>query len=258
MRTSFRALFAGLLLSTAAHAQDDPAPDFTITGAATVATQYRFRGISQSDNDFVVQGSVMLAHESGFYVSTWESSASAGNSAVNIGGAEIDVYGGYASEIADSGVTADAGVYGYLYPGATGLNYYEVYGSVAKAVGPVAAKVGVYYAPAQGAFDGLATRHNIYLCGDLSGSIPGAPVSLHAHLGRTSGAFAYTKDYLDFSVGAAVKWKALTFDLSLVGTNISRADAARSPFPDRTGTLSPFETHRAAKTVLVGSITASF
>ena len=87
MRTSFMALGAGLLLSsTAALAEDAPAPDFTITGGATIASQYRFRGISQSNNKPVVQGTFTIAHKSGFYVSTWGSSASAGNSTVNIGG----------------------------------------------------------------------------------------------------------------------------------------------------------------------------
>src|SRR4051794_20171636 len=112
MRTSFQALSAGLLfVSTAARAEDAPPPDFTITGAATVASQYRFRGISQSDNKPVIQGTFTVAHKSGFYVSTWGSSASAGNSTINIGGTEIDVYGGWTHGLGDSGVTVDAGVY---------------------------------------------------------------------------------------------------------------------------------------------------
>lgn len=255
MRTSFQALAAGLLfVSAAAQAEDAPASNFTITGGATIASQYRFRGISQSDNKPVVQGTFTIAHSSGFYVSTWGSSATAGNSVVNIGGTEIDVYGGWTHALWNSGVTVDAGVYGYIYPGATPLNYYEIYGSLAKTFGPASAKVGVYYAPDQK----NTVKANAYIYGELSGGIPGTPVSLHSHLGHTGGAFDYTKQYIDYSVGAAVKWKALTFDLSWVGTNVKHADAARAPFPDQTGTLSPFETYRAAKSVLVGSITASF
>ncbi|MFM9587280.1 TorF family putative porin, partial [Streptomyces caniscabiei] len=82
---------------------------------------------------------------------TWGSSASAGSSPVNIGGTEIDVYGGYTKTI--SGITLDGGLYGYIYPGATAGNYYEIYGSVAKAVGPVTAKVGANFAPAQKVFN---------------------------------------------------------------------------------------------------------
>lgn len=52
---------------------------FTITGGAAIVSQYRFRGISQSDNKPVVQGTFTVAHSSGFYVSVWGSSASANN-----------------------------------------------------------------------------------------------------------------------------------------------------------------------------------
>lgn len=250
-------LSASGLAATPAFADDPTAPpgDFTITGSAGVVSQYRFRGISQSNNRPAVQGSFTVAHSSGFYVSTWGSSASAGNSVVNIGGTEIDVYGGYTHALGHSGFTIDVGGYGYLYPGAPGGNYYELYGSLAKTYGPATAKVGVYFAPNQE----NTSRSNTYVYGELSGGIPGTPISLHAHLGHTGGAFDYAgKDYLDYTVGASYKWKALTFDISAVGTNISRSDTRFNPFLDQTGTPSPHETYRAAKLVPVASITASF
>lgn len=113
---------------------------FTITGGAAIVSQYRFRGISQSDNKPVVQGTFTIAHSSGFYVSAWGSSASA-NNAVNLGGTEIDIYGGYTHALGKSGVTVDAGVYGYIYPGsrkAVGIDesYVEIYGSLAQGVRP--------------------------------------------------------------------------------------------------------------------------
>jgi uncharacterized protein (TIGR02001 family) len=78
MRTSIKALLAStLLVSTLAAASpalaDETAPpsDFKITGSAAVVSQYRFRGISQSNNRPAVQGAITVAHSSGFYVSTW-------------------------------------------------------------------------------------------------------------------------------------------------------------------------------------------
>jgi hypothetical protein len=65
------------LVSTLAAASpalaDETAPpsDFKITGSAAVVSQYRFRGISQSNNRPAVQGAITVAHSSGFYVSTW-------------------------------------------------------------------------------------------------------------------------------------------------------------------------------------------
>jgi uncharacterized protein (TIGR02001 family) len=246
--------------SAAAAPAPAPTSDFTITGAVDVASQYRFRGISQSDNRPVIQGTFTIAHKSGFYVSTWGSSASA-NNAVNLGGTEIDVYGGYTHALGKSGVTIDGGLYGYLYPGsqkAVGVSesYFEIYGDVAKSFGPVSTKLGVNWAPNQAYFKDFATptKYDVYLYGELGYSIPKTPIALHGHLGHTAGGFDYaTHDYLDFTVGAAYKWKALTFDVSAVGTNLKQSDT--QPFDSALGTT---DFRRAAKTVVVGTITASF
>ena len=246
----------------AATALADPAPtsDFTITGAAAIVSQYRFRGISQSDNKPVVQGTFTISHKSGFYLSVWGSSASA-NSAVNLGGTEIDVYGGYTHALGGSGVTVDAGVYGYLYPGsrkAVGIDerYVEVYGSLAKSFGPVTAKAGVYYAPDQHYFNRFATptQYNFYEYGELTYAATGFPLTLHGHVGHIGGGFDYAgHDYIDYTVGAGYKVKALTFDLSLVGTDLSRRDTGAADLASGTTDF-----HRAAKPVVVGSVTASF
>lgn len=237
-----------------------PTPAFTITGSAGVWSQYRFRGISQSDNRPVVQGSFTVTHSSGFYASVWGSSASA-NDAVNLGGTEIDVYGGYAHALGSSGVTADAGVYGYLYPGsrkAVGIseNYYEVYADLAKPFGPVTTKVGINYAPKQAYFRNFATptRYNVYGYGELGFAPANTPFLVHSHLGHTAGGLDFAgHSYLDYTVGASYKWKALLVDLSLVGTDLSRSDTQR--FDTFYGTT---DFHRAAKTAVVGSVSASF
>jgi uncharacterized protein (TIGR02001 family) len=39
-----------------------------------VVSDYRFRGISQTDKDFAVQGGLTVSHESGLYASVWGSS----------------------------------------------------------------------------------------------------------------------------------------------------------------------------------------
>lgn len=266
MLTSIRGLVAASLLVASGMAampaladETDPPSEFTITGSATLASQYRFRGLSQSNNQPVIQGSMTVSHASGLYVSVWGSSASSNsyvNSPIDIGGTEIDVYGGFAKELGRSGVKADVGVYGYLYPGSKSINngvsanYYELYGSLAKTLGPVAAKVGVYYAPAQKVFNLSAfsrTRNNTYVYGELSAAVPGTPITLHSHIGHTGGGFNYFKPYLDYSVGAGVTWKALTLDASLVGTNISKSDV---------GNVNYF--YRPAKTVGVISLTAAF
>jgi uncharacterized protein (TIGR02001 family) len=263
MLTSIRSLvaastLAGVLFVSAPALADEAAPpsDITITGSAAVVSQYRFRGLAQSDNKPAVQAALTLSHSSGFYISTWGSSASAGTAPINIGGTEIDVYGGYTKAIGDTGMTVDVGIYGYLYPGATAGNLYEFYGSLAKSYGPVTAKAGVYFAPAQKVFNFNWTstaRHNTYLYGELGSAIPGTPLSVHSHLGYTTGGFEFGKKYIDYNVGVTYKWKNLALDAALVGTNISRTDTTAA-----FGAASSVSFHRMTKTTGVVSLTASF
>ena len=208
--------------------------EFTITGTATVASQYRFRGLAQSDNKPAVQAAMTLSHSSGFYISAWGSSASSNayaDSPIDIGGTEIDVYGGYTHGIGNSGFTIDGGIYGYIYPGATVGNYWEVYGSVAKTLGPVTAKVGANFAPAQKVFNYNFTsthRGNLYVYGELGGAIPGTPLTVHSHLAHTGGGFDLPKPFFDYNVGVTAKYKNLALDASIVGTNVHRSDFAQS------------------------------
>lgn len=263
-------LLAAIALATPALADETAPPgDFTVTGSVAVVSQYRFRGISQSDNKPAVQGSITLSHKSGFYIATWGSSTSGDftDTPVAPGGTEIDVYGGYTHTFSGSGVTIDLGGYGYLYPQATINNYYEIYGSLAKTLGPVTAKAGINYAPGQPYFrDFAVTDHNVYVYGELSSGIPHTPVTLHAHLGYTNGGLRYVKNYMDYTVGASVKWKMLTLDASLVGTNVSKSDTDNYVATFDAGTLASCGGvpacnrywHRPAKTVAVVSLTASF
>ena len=58
-----------------AFAQDTaPPPAITVTGGATLVTDYRFRGISQTAKRFAIQGTFTVAHTSGFYATVWGSS----------------------------------------------------------------------------------------------------------------------------------------------------------------------------------------
>ena len=78
MRTTLVGLFilAATAVAAPALAEDAPAPasPWTVTGGATLITDYRFRGISQTDRRFAIQGTIGISHSSGFYVGTWGSS----------------------------------------------------------------------------------------------------------------------------------------------------------------------------------------
>jgi uncharacterized protein (TIGR02001 family) len=91
-----------------------PAPS-PITGNLTIASDYRFRGISQTYTGPAIQGGVDYAHASGIYLGNWNSNVSsilfAGGS-----GIEMDFYGGYKKSFGDFGL--DVGTIYYYYPNA--------------------------------------------------------------------------------------------------------------------------------------------
>ncbi len=222
-------LAALLLAATAAPAmaQEEAAEPITITGSAGLVSQYRFRGISLSDEELAAQAGITATHESGFYVGTWASSL-AGFGSFGGSNVELDIYGGYSAALSES-TTLDAGLLWYLYPGTDGTDYAEPYASIKTTFGAATAKFGVAYAPKQ---DAIGSGDNVYVYGDLSTGFAESPVVVKAHLGYSTGdsTLTPTGDYLDWMVGADFTWKSLTFGVSYVDTDISGADAAAATF----------------------------
>jgi uncharacterized protein (TIGR02001 family) len=114
--------FASTLLAPigAALAQA-PASPHTLTGNMTIASDYRFRGISQTfGGDFkpgpAIQGGIDYSHASGIYIGNWNSNVS-GNQYPNGSSIEMDFYGGWKQTWGDFGV--DVGTIYYFYPGRT-------------------------------------------------------------------------------------------------------------------------------------------
>ncbi len=179
----------------------------------------------------------------------------AGNSPMNYGGSEIDVFAGIARPLGNTGITADVGLLGYVFPDASLADYYEITGSLTRTLGPATGKIGIYYAPNQKTLRRITIRRadNTYVFGEISGAVPGVPLSIMARLGYNSGALDYTKAYFDYAVGVTAHWKKLALNVSLVGTDITRADAAAAPlYP------SAAETYRAVKPAGVVTLTANF
>jgi len=239
MRFSTLSLGALMLAATATPAFADdaaPPPAFTINGSATVVTDYRFRGISQTDRNAAIQGSITVTHSSGFYVSVWGSSTDDYVTWAGTGHQEIDLIGGFKKTV--GGTTFDIGALYYFYPkthpvgDTSSSDFIEPYADISHTFGPVTAKVTVNYAPKQKAlkldqganFLGvvLPKEDNVYLAGDLSASIPHTPIGLTAHLGHTWGPswLSVGKGYTDWGLGATVTYKALTLGVSYVDTNV--------------------------------------
>ncbi len=246
MRISYAALSSVLALVAVTPAFADeptaPPPAITINGTAAIVSDYRFRGISQTDKNVAVQGSLTVTHVSGFYASVWGSSV---DSYVTAAGdfyrapalrtscctarAELDLIGGFKHSF--GGTTVDVGVLYYFYPKTkapldrTSSDFVEPYASVSHTFGPVTGKATINYAPKQKALrlDQQTGRSydNVYIAGDLSASIPSTPIGLTGHLGHTFGPswLSIGKEYTDWGLGATVTYKALTLGVAYVDTD---------------------------------------
>ena len=170
-----------------------------VTGNLGVTTDYRFRGISQTQNSQALQGGVDYADKSGFYVGNWNSSVSNLLYTDSIG-LESDLYAGYKKEVV-KGVTVDVGSYNYFYSQAanrfgSNSNTHEVYAAVG--YGPIVAK----YSQSLGDSFGVAnSKSSKYVQADLKFPIA-AKLTADAHVGHTMVANHSTTDYTDYKVGA--------------------------------------------------------
>ncbi len=279
MRTSFHALAIGLsLFSSAALAQDEPPPEFTISGSAALVSDYRFRGVSQSDKDPAIQGGVTVTHKSGFYAGFWASNL-AGWGTFGGPNLELDLIGGYKAAIGENG-TLDIGLTWYMYPGGASVtDFAEPYVKLSGTAGPVLLTAGVAYAPKQEALGRVYRtgaefvagspfapgdkEDNLYLWGDAAGAIPGTPFTLKGHIGYSDGnpglgpngtSIAPTGTYWDWAVGIDTTWKNLTLGVAYIDTDITRAD--------RLSLLPNFGTVASGASIsnptVVFSLTASF
>ncbi|WOK35802.1 TorF family putative porin [Sphingomonas sp. C3-2] len=224
MRTSikgFSALFL-VALSTPAFAQEEAdSSGISVSGSATIVSDYRFRGVSQSSEEAAIQGGFTVNHDSGLYAGTWGSSISFS------GGTEIDFFGGYATEVTP-GVTLDVGATYYWYPGGTGAtDVIEPYVAVSGDLGPVSTKVGFAYAPDQ---KSLGDASAVYLYTDMSTAIPSTPLKLNGHIGfAKSDSFLGGPDgnAIDYSIGVSASYKALTLGVSYVNTDYTNRGGAK-------------------------------
>ena len=155
------ALAASGLFATAAFAQSAPAaapeaPEVSpITANVSLVSDYRYRGISQSNLRPAIQGGFDYAHESGFYIGNWNSSIQwvNGNSPSVASSVEMDFYAGVKKEFIGEGFASDLGVLQYYYPTSGNFsspwvnpNTTEIYAAQNYTFGPVTGFLKFSYA----------------------------------------------------------------------------------------------------------------
>ena len=229
--TQITLALTALLAGNAALAQAKaPEPDYTLGYNIGVVSDYRFRGLTQTNFGGALQGGVDFSHKNGFYAGAWASNVSwvkQFNGATN-GDLEVDLYGGFKGEIT-SGLGFDVGLIGYLYPGnnsgaagtpgaggVTDANTTEIYAALTYSV------VSLKYSHSTGNFLGfLNSSGSNYL--DLSANFDmGSGFTLTPHLGRqvVKGQPGNLGDYTDYALTLAKDFGGgLSASLAAYGTN---------------------------------------
>ncbi len=220
----------------------------SINGGATLVSDYRFRGISQTDRRVALQGTLSLAHSSGLYATVWGSTiddyVAAGSDQ------EIDLILGWRRTF--GGTTVDVGLLYYYYPGSANLvpgyssDFIEPYASVSHTFGPATAKLTANYAPSQSALSaGAGDEDNLYVAGDLSVAIPETGLTLSGHLGHSFGPSFLTigDGYTDWNLGISYTRGPVTLSVQYVDTD--------GAFPTPSG-------RNASGSGIVASLGASF
>lgn len=222
------AALALVALAAPAHAADSAAadaPEYTLTANVTLASQYRYRGLMQTNNKPAIQGGFDFTHASGLYLGNWNSSVSwlnDGNSDVSAP-VEMDFYGGYKGNLAPD-VPFDLGVLQYYFPGDYPSGYTspdttELYAGVG--YGPVMFKYSVAMTNLFGFAD---SKYSQYF--DLSGNFDTGfwGLTVNAHVGRQTVRNLTDGAYTDWKLGLTKDFgQGLAISVAYIDTNADRA-----------------------------------
>jgi len=221
---------AGLLAASGA------ATAVEVTGNVALTTDYVWRGISQTDGSPAIQGGFDADLGNGYYVGVWgsnvdikafnENAAEFESTDVSL---ELDIYAGWATEIA--GVGVDLGVLHYAYPTSdSDTDFTEVY--VGLSYGP--ATLTQYFGVDAKSDDiGDKDYGNYTDLGLELGEYAG--VTLAAHVGYydlNSG----SGDYWDWKLAASTSYMGV--DVEVAYSDVDNSDSANNDDPNLVLTVS--------------------
>lgn len=227
-------MFKALLLSTsvilaagpawASEAIAEPAAEtegFSWDAEATVTTDYRYRGVSLSDENPALQVGANLYAPSGWYAGVWSSTIEEYGVGADGDGAKAELDFNVGRSFEAAGFEFDVGAAAYTYPDGSDVNYVEFPVSVSRTSGPWTVAAGLAYAPAQ---TGTGGEANTYVSGSVQWAWPEHPVVLSASIGQEDGAWYRSK--VDWSAGARFDVGRVSLSLLYVDTDDRSADAA--------------------------------
>lgn len=196
-------LFASVLY-VPAHADDVAQSSPALTGSIGLASDYLFRGLSQTGQEPALQGGLEYGRAEGWYVGAWGSNVSWLSDYSRLGydvsnSLEIDVYAGWRMPLSEAW-KLDLGVYTYYYPDDYPHGFtrpYTAEGYVGISWAFVSLKYSHSFTNLFGFYD---SKNSGYL--DLSANWEISPSwLLNAHVGHQRVKNSRAADYTDWKLG---------------------------------------------------------
>lgn len=188
-----------------------------VAGNVTLASDYSFRGWSQTSRDPAIQGGFDVAFESGFSLGTWASNVNFGETSM-----EWDLYLGWSGEISD-GMELGVQFIHFQYPNDTDLNYQEV--AVSLSVGDFG--LGFNYSP-----EYLAAPNETFFYPYVSYSYSlteqiSLDFAVGLNIAESDDFFGDDSEYIDYSASASLPLGGVNFGIGIVGTNLDEDACGR-------------------------------
>ena len=189
-----------------------------ISGNVTLASDYSFRGWSQTTRDFAIQGGFDIEFENGFSIGTWASNVNFGTDT----SMELDLYAGLSNSLNES-MDWSISFIRFEYPSdGADLDYNEVhFGLTFNDL-----SIGLAYSPSYLGDSGPSfTYPNVGYSIAVSDTL-----SLDLAAGISSvdedNFFGEDDSYMDYSASITLPLGGADFSIALVGTNLDIDDPA--------------------------------
>ncbi len=217
---------SALCFAAPAFAQQAALPALDLVGEIELLSDYRYRGVSRSDEDPAARGALTLYHANGLYAGARATTLRGIDSYRNrdLGDLQTDLYAGWRGQIGGGFELEAGGNYSLFAGGQGGSDYGELVAALSYQLGPANLGGGLRYAPSQ---SGTGGRDMAYIYSRAEVAIPFRPWSFSAELGRQeSAAFG---DYWAWSLGARHQLRIEGLPDTEVGLDYVDTDLPNAP-----------------------------
>jgi uncharacterized protein (TIGR02001 family) len=228
---------ASISMAPAAFAADDDAASWDgFSTGVTLTSDYRFRGVSNSDRGAAAQGYVQYDHASGFFGNVWFSTIDFNDEPTYDSSIEVDLTAGYNYAFSEQTTGTVKAIY-YWYAdadtpaGMPDYDYFELAAGISHDFGEASVSGEIAWSPDYFAEVG----DSVALTGGVSYPVMESflffdgGLEASGHVGYQwidDNAAALIPDYFFYDIGATASWGIISVDLRWVGTDVDNNDCS--------------------------------